>query len=717
MKKRVILSGLILSTLITACGNKYDYSQIPKDNVLSKQEVTDYYAEQMSYKNVVKRTLVNKDTIQWNPVPENLQEKLWEKTVAAIETHQLNRGYDAEMSHEVHDYLKLLLDDYVLTKPDGGNFKYTEAESQGFYFVTVDFDTKLNKTGTMKNEANLLGIDGVIVEGNDGVKINDVYLRHVLDKVNVARVAERLTPYDTFNIKFDNAYQAEEQPQETLPDTDAEGNVITGTDANVEETSESTEETVAETQAETTESVAETPAPVETQVALDDGSENETEAETTVAETSAVEQEAPKSGLYADNVRTLPYDISYINRAAGSSVSQTAVVPNVTMVYNPVDTEGEISGYGVYAEGSNGLRDFGYDRNNYKGGKIQITFVFKQNENTRDDFDYSYCYINKYESGIEMADNNITVSSYINGELDKVIERADRAFSNKDIAALMSRNVYESSDLGLREIIKRNSSNILTYMSSRVKTLQRNPNDDREYLVEVERTTEESPKGFGNTARYKDKYYMVIRQIGTEFKINDMVLVSRELTRIPDPDADDAITRRLTSLNLSGAVPEQAKTDITDMLNKLYYASTNRKLYDNIEDGKIVVTDGKIGVGIYDRFDTNRELLNQTKYDYLTSQLMTRLVKHTAKTGCKMVGQVTEWLGGYNDQVELTTEELYTYDGMSDGIYTRNYYLVSHYGTQWVIDDIVVIEEKEVDGEELQSLVNKMGNIDVTPKI
>ena len=717
MKKRVILSGLILSTLITACGNKYDYSQIPKDNVLSKQEVTDYYAEQMSYKNVVKRTLVNKDTIQWNPVPENLQEKLWEKTVAAIETHQLNRGYDAEMSHEVHDYLKLLLDDYVLTKPDGGNFKYTEAESQGFYFVTVDFDTKLNKTGTMKNEANLLGIDGVIVEGNDGVKINDVYLRHVLDKVNAARVAERLTPYDTFNIKFDNAYQAEEQPQETLPDTDAEGNVITGTDANVEETSESTEETVAETQAETTESVAETPAPVETQVALDDGSENETEAETTVAETSAVEQEAPKSGLYADNVRTLPYDISYINRAAGSSVSQTAVVPNVTMVYNPVDTEGEISGYGVYAEGSNGLRDFGYDRNNYKGGKIQITFVFKQNENTRDDFDYSYCYINKYESGIEMADNNITVSSYINGELDKVIERADRAFSNKDIAALMSRNVYESSDLGLREIIKRNSSNILTYMSSRVKTLQRNPNDDREYLVEVERTTEESPKGFGNTARYKDKYYMVIRQIGTEFKINDMVLVSRELTRIPDPDADDAITRRLTSLNLSGAVPEQAKTDITDMLNKLYYASTNRKLYDNIEDGKIVVTDGKIGVGIYDRFDTNRELLNQTKYDYLTSQLMTRLVKHTAKTGCKMVGQVTEWLGGYNDQVELTTEELYTYDGMSDGIYTRNYYLVSHYGTQWVIDDIVVIEEKEVDGEELQSLVNKMGNIDVTPKI
>ena len=386
------------------------------------------------------------------------------------------------------------------------------------------------------------------------------------------------------------------------------------------------------------------------------------------------------------------------------------------MVYNPVDASGEISGYGVYAEGSTGLRDFGYDRANYPGGKIQITFVFKQNENTRDDFDYSYCYINKYESGIEMEDKNITVSSYINNELDKAIERADRAFSNRDIAALMSRNVYESSDLGLREILKRSSSNILTYMSSRVKTLQRNPNNDREYLVEVERTTEESPKGFGNTARYKDKYYMVIRQTGTDFKINDMVLVSRELTRIPDPDADDAIKRRLTSLNLSGEVPEQAKVDIEDMLNKLYYASTIRKLYDKVEDGKIVVTDGKIGVGIYDRFDSDKTLLNQTKFDYLTSQIMTRLTKHTANTPCKMVGQVTEWLGGYNDQVELTTEELYTYDGQSDGIYTRNYYLVSHYGTDWVIDDIVVIEEKEVDGEELQSLVNKMGNIDVTPK-
>lgn len=689
--KRVIVlaSTVAMASLISGCINKYDYSKIPLESPMTQQEVTDYYANQMSYKNVINRAS-NKDIIQWNSVPESLQKKLWEKTLKVIETHQLNNGYENDMTYPVHDYLKLVVDDLVLNKPEGGNFTYSEAESQGFYFVTVDFSTKLNGQGTFKDEANYLGIDGAIIDDYRGIHIDDVYLTQVMNKVNEARKQQRLNEFPILSMKLDNAQHSTTVVEQTAG-TDADGNNVIG---NIETNTEDT------TKTDNTEQ--------------DEDFDIETK-------TPELPQEAPTNDkglkkLYSKGVRQLPYDVKYINSTAGSSIGKASAIPNVTAVYNPTGTSGEISGYGIYSEGSNGLRDFGYSRDKYTGGKMQITFVFKQDSEERDKFDYSYCYINSYESGIEMEDKNITVSDYINTEIDKVIERADRAYSNRDATALMGKGIYDASDLGLKMLMQRNTSNILTNMSQRVKTLQRNPDDDREYLIELERTVEEAPSGFGNTARYKDKYYAVVQQDGTQFRINDMVLVSRQLERIPDPNADDSITRRLTSLNLSGEVPEGAKSEISNMFKQLYFASTNRVWNDQKEGDNIIVKDGVPQFGLASRFDSDRSLLSESRYNYFTSQLRNRLTKHTAKTKCKVTGQVTNWLGGYNDQVELTTEELYQYEGHNSGLYVQNYYLVSHYGTEWVIDDVKTIEEKEVSDNEYSELITKLGSIDETPE-
>lgn len=752
--KSITSLGLASVMFLSGCSAQYDYDSIPQQPALTKQEVIDYYAKEMSYDTIVNRAVKKTNTINWNGVPSNIADKLVDKTLEVIETHQLNAGYSGDMTPDVHDWLKLTLDDLVLVKPDG-NFQYKDAESKGFYFVTVAFDTKLNSAGTMKNEANYLGINGVIIQDQDeNPIIDESFLTSALKTMNARREAQGLKPYDSFGIDLNYVRETEATVEETLPETDAEGNVVTGRDDETE-TSATTEET----------SVQETETEPET---LADINNNNNEY---VPETSATdENNTPYRNLYANNVedRQLQYDVVEFNRVVGTSKEQMAAVPYLGMIYNPVNTNGEISGYGIYQEGNYGLKDFGYDRANYTNGKMEITFVFKQDPNNRDDFNYSYCYINSYDSGIPQMGNlirydvteeevmknkdedpeinpdgsniiiaketikdgddniityqkdeggwfykeaeDIVISNYINEELDKVIERADRAINNKDTSALMSQDIFEGSDVGLKYAVWRNSTNLLTFMTKRVKTLARKEEDSRIYLVELERTTEESPKGFGNTGKYKDKYYAVIRQQGTNFRINDMVWVSRELERIPEPDADNSIIRRLTSLNLSGEVGEDTKEEISDMFGTFYYAIDNGVTVDTIKNGQIVVDPKSkfVRYGFYSRFDTDEALLNTDKREYLQSQIVARKLKNGNDYPASMTARITDWLGGYNDQVELLTEELYGYDKLNRGLYIQNYYLISHYGTEWVIDDIVPIEERDVEGEEFNEIKTRI---------
>lgn len=704
-KLKTITSLSLVSVMaLSGCSAVYDYSNIPSQQPLTKQEVIDYYAEEMSYDAIVNRSMKKDDTINWNNVPSVVAEQLWNETLKVIETHQLNAGFSGDMSASVHDWLKLSIDDLVLTKPNG-QYEYTSLESQGYYFVTVPFETHLNGAGTMKNEANYLGINGVIIQDqNENPVIDESFLTSALIKMNADREARGLKPYQSFGVDLNYVRETQATVEETLPETDAEGNVIIGRD---DETSESSENETT-TQAET-ETAPET---------LADFGNNHNEY---VPQTTQAEEGTPYRNLYANNIesRQLEYDVVDFNNKVGTSMEQMAAVPYLGMIYNPVEPNGEISGYGVFQEGNYGLRDFGYSRDSYPGGTIKITFVFKQDPDDREKINYSYCYINSYESGINLnkthmdeVPNNegvleevevfdeVILSDAINEEIDKVIERADRAINNKDTAALMSKDIFEGSDLGIKYAVWRNSTNLLTFMTKRVRTLERKDEDSRMYLVELERTTEESPKGFGNTGKYKDKLYAVIRQQGQHFRINDIVLASRELQRIPEPDADSSIVRRLTSLNLAGDVTEQARQEIGDMMSTFYYSIDQGIVKDEKgNDGSIILRDGQARYGFYDRFDSDNALLNSDRRDYLQSQIVARKLKETNKYPASMRGEITEWLGGYNDLVEFTTRELYGYEDLNRGVYVENYYLVSHYGTEWVIDDIVVMKEEEVSGD------------------
>ena len=100
--KFIVVTTALSSLLVTGCGG-YDYSKIPYEPYLTRQEAVDYYSRQMSYDSIVKRSAVKTSKIEWNKVPDNIADKLWAETSKVITTHQLNQGYEGEMTRYVHD--------------------------------------------------------------------------------------------------------------------------------------------------------------------------------------------------------------------------------------------------------------------------------------------------------------------------------------------------------------------------------------------------------------------------------------------------------------------------------------------------------------------------------------------------------------------------------------------------------------------------------------
>lgn len=670
----VISISLAGALVLSGCSSRPDFAKLDDVQELTQQEVIDYYAKQMSYDNIVERAADKTVDIQYNSVPENMQGILSDAAKKILDLQQSNNGYAADMSTDMHEYIKLTLDDMVLTNTVVKNLR----ETDGYYFITAESDVKPNQTGTFKDEANYVGIDGVIIEDYKGnPMIDSGFLKVALDKVNAYQAALGKPAFADYGDNLNKAPQiplpSETEP--TLPETDLGGNQVIGSDTPEETTAAETETTEAQT--ETT----------------------ETEAETSPAETTQSEQpqsNEDNSTSYCDSIRKLSYDVNLFNKVAGTAIQSIAATPDLSMVYNVAPESGDLSGYGIYPGGAYGLKDFGYDRNNTTG-KIDIVYVFKQNDNDRNTLDYKYAYVESYRSNIEMKDNNIVIADFINTELNKIIERADRVINDDNVNGIMNQSIFESSDLALKNVMWRNHSNLLTYISKIDKVLDRK---NKVYLVDLERTTEESAKGCPSIGKFTDKYYAVIRQVGTEFKINDMVWVSRTTDRAPEPDVDSSSIKRLTSLNLAGEVPSSSKAGIEDLMKFVYLTATARTAVPK-NDG----TDDK--VGLYDLFDTDRTLLSKEKDEYIKSQMVGRVMKHGKDVPCSVTGRVDEWLGGYNDQVELTTEEFYDYSTLNEGTYVKSYYLVSHYGTSWVIDDIKVIEEKDVTGDEYNDMKAK----------
>ena len=381
--------------------------------------------------------------------------------------------------------------------------------------------------------------------------------------------------------------------------------------------------------------------------------------------------------------RKIQLDISTYNKLSGSSLNQTAFMPPLKMVYETNKESGVMSGFGIYPQGEFGLKTFEYNRNQLRG-KLVLRFVFKQDILNKEKINFTGVYPVSISIDNKLEDVEQLVPDFVREEIEKIVERSDRAICNNDISALMSGNIYNDIGVAVLNGLYQNNTYLLRKISNVEKVIGRK---DNYYLVQVVSVIQEGPRGTNAYGTYKDTYQMVIEQQDLKFIINDYVLIKRELIKEPQFELDSSIIKRLAALGLRGTISEESKEAIKELLNGLYQASTDRKLK-----------------GMYDSFNDDTTLLSNSHKEYLNSQLRGWLVRYGVNVKSTYKGIVTEWIGGADNQVELITEEIIIYEGQDTAQYMQMYYLVSNLNNKWVIDEMKALEIRDISGEELEQI-------------
>ena len=738
-KRRLASTSLVLTLVLAGCGTSIPYADVPNQQMKTLQEVLDYRAKELSYDSIATRAIYGDSAVElvFNKVKSDNKDKVVAAYEKLISDLQSNNAYTVD--EKLHDYLKYYIDDKVLYNGTVQDVK----EYCGYYYVTVKYDVKSNSEGTFTDWAKYLGINGTIVEDTNGEDVLNIkYLSRAIKEINENRYNQGLPDIidkyaDEYtqqqgNITYKHSDTAATDNGGTLGETglglgslaqmsetqyrsmvdstgstngyqmDTSGNIVDGGHTVIVDSSVygKLQEIKGKTLAECGYTVDSSQAIIDAEGNVIVPSEYAGNAVNsdgtfkdfgTVSEVVKETEQNNSTGITMEsqcgNARTLDYSASEFNSVVGSSLDSMSYMPKIQSVYIPTSESGDLSGYGIYSQGRNGLKDFGYDRDKVDGD-TEVTYVFKGDDADSDKFTYAFSYMGNFDSGIELADDGVTISDFANTELDKIIERADRVINNTDVEGLMEDNIFEDAGLGVLNGMYGRVSNIFNYMTKVDKVLQRN---GTEYLVELERSVQDSAYGSNVAVSYVEKYYCVIRQVDSEFKINDIALKSREIVKIPQPSADEASERRLVALGLSGRVSEANKTEINQLLGKLYHNATERSLN-----------------GIYSCFDSNTDYVTSEKYEYMNSLLRNRLTRMGTNVKASMTGEVTQWIGGADKQVEFIAEELIQYSGKDKGLYLQSYYLVSSFGNGWVIDECKTIEEKEVSGEELNNLKEKI---------
>ena len=420
------------------------------------------------------------------------------------------------------------------------------------------------------------------------------------------------------------------------------------------------------------------------------------DAETKRLNVQTDEEETKDKTKYVDKTRISDIDIRTFNDKGGSSIKQSAYMPELNLVYAKPTNTGLISGNGLYPGGNGGLREFGFTREKYKG-TCKLRYVFKDSEFNTNEIEP----VNVYPIDLEMVNgvsqiNNPNVPDFVYGELEKLIERYDRAVCNGDITSLMYGEICPDIGKAVLAGYDNNFTNLQKNMSTIRSVLARG---DNTYLLNVETFRQEGPIGSNSYGNYRDNHYITVEQVGTNFYITDDILMNRKMVKEPNINEDSAIIKRLVALNLSGEVSESNRNSINGLMDNFYKACSSRKLTVTEDEIKkeeyIKAPDGTdVTVGIYDCFNDDVSLLSSTRKEYITGQIKERLVRYGTNVASYHNGVVTEWLGGADRQVEFTTEELVTYEGRNEAVYLQVYYLVSNMNDKWVIDEVNIIEEE-----------------------
>jgi hypothetical protein len=719
-----------------------DVSEYPLVSSLTTQEVVDYYAKALDYDSVVSRNVtVHETSYVTQDIKGSKEDKLKSlvnkaESILAADEYEFSEENARVVSEDTYNYIKATIDDIALS--NGSITSMTGA--LGYYFVDVDYTISAQESGEFTQMANILGLNGVWTSTADGsYKLNETYLNTVVNSMNqyyydnnivkcavfdsetgVFDILDGVEPVLTRTVVSSTSNDDEEISNEVyIPEEDEEL-----LDEETDETLESDDESLEDEDADTTELDNEdADSTEETSKKTTNKVVNTTEEVTDTEETNELLEELDitpmeyKTSTYTsmvDESRRNSLDIRLINAVAGSSLTQKAFLPSLDIVYTKPASSGDISGYGIYSSGSAGLKLFGYDRSNMSG-TLTMRYVFKDDPAASGDIIGTNIYVVEEDvtTGTNISDQNVIIPEFLESEFEQLIERADRVQVNADLAGILNGLIYEDLGVGVLTGYKNESSNVLKYMSTIRQIISRNT-ENNAYELEIETTTIEGPKSVDCYGTYRDKYYVVIQQQGTNFVISDMVRVSREMASEPPINPDSAVEKRLVALNLAGEVSDDAKSEIIELMSDLYTAGTNRLLYAKDDDGNLKTinvngTDVTLERGMYDCFDSDTTMLSSDELEYLNSQIRNQLVKYGTDTPSVYSGTVTKWIGGYDNQAEFTTEELITYSGQNTGYYAQVYYLVSKMNDIWVIDERTIMDEREVTGTDLENIKSRVG--------
>lgn len=757
MKNKIFIKAIAMvaaaSSLITLSGcsatfTSEDVKGYPLVQMLSQQEIIDYYVRALDYDAVVSKNIeVHRTDYELRDVDSSRAQMLRE-TVAKIEEMLSKTDYSVKakdqrlLSEDTFNYVKVLLDSYKLS-----NSSITDIKGAlGYYFVDVTYDVAPQTAGKFKENVDMLGLDGVWVVKADGTyeadeaylstavaSLNNYFIDNEIDFEAEADIEKGLLTIKTLpegTNKIKKAQRDEilnggsKNNNNSKPNSNT-GDTTSNTTTSGDETSGS-ENTSGENSEETTSDEDDnTPVPG---VNIPRPNETESSSGSDTSDTSGAEEgnpggatsepqlpEVPDVDDKGDTVvsnsitpdsRKVHLDIAFINQIVGSTLNQSSFLPDLDLVYEKPETG--LGGYGIYPEGSNGLRIFGYDRSSLSG-KITLRYVFKDSVDGTAGIEgiNIYCKEQDMSTGFNVTDKNVVLPNFLMSQLQQLIERADRVQANCDLPGMMNENIYEDKGYALLRGYSNMHVNTLKYMSKIRQVISRDMANNA-YLLEVETTVTDGPCSVDVYGTYTDRSYVVVQQLANKFIITDSVRISRKIATEADIDPDTATLKRLVALNLSGSISDESKEEIRGLLSELYTAGSNRILRGprDIQNGSETVT---IERGMYDCFDNDVTMLNTEKLEYMNSQLRNILIKYGTNTSSLYTGTVTEWIGGYTNQAEFTTEELVTYAGTGEGHYMQVYYLVSKMNDTWVIDERTIIDEYKVEGNELENIKARVG--------
>ena len=740
VKTLVLLLSLGMSaSSFTGCGmtqvTKGGVESYEKAPITTQQELTDYYAKQVKYSNesIEKRNIIKHETTyNLHDVDEDTKQQLIDLT--AQEEQVLSEDdYPVEdietqglISEDNFNYIKSVIDGYTLTKTDKSISNIKGA--LGYYFVDVTYNIAPAPAGKFKKAAQLMGIRGAYQTMYDS-KTNTTY--QGINKNYLSVLADALTKYYTDNdIKkkvYYDGYGSFQISDSDIPgggegwkshpdfselttdtlesdseDTDSEevnpeDEIIVPTDEDYEAETTDDTENADDTENKDTEDTEDTKdttsdaniANTKLNDAISDSDEQESLSDTDIDSTK----------FMIPYVRRVDSNIGEIRSNLGMTVDGAYNYIPLDYLYERPSGNGNISGYGILQEGSNGLSMFGFDRNNLSG-TLTMRYVFKESSDGSGKI-YGYdTYVTdiNIDSGIDVSSNDVYMPDYLKTSIESVVDRYDRLQANADLEGMISGGLCEDLGYPVLRDFQQVCSNTTNYTSVFNKCLVRNSAENA-YLIQITTYTSEGPKDVDKYGSYKDTYFMVVQQQGTDFKIIDTLRTKREMVREPDIVPDSSTTNRLVALNLAGKVSDDNKEEVQELMTNLYNALINQ--VNDITQAENGVVDGvdkdgnaiQLTRGIPNLFESDPALLSTEQRNYDIQLLENIVTRFGGSTKVVYKGKITEWISGYKNQVEFVTKELATYEGHESGYYQEVYYLVNKVDGVWYIEERTVIDE------------------------